>query len=50
MNPTPQPPGYVLWVVRTLEEAGYETWTVGGATLGASAGGLLLFAVVRGEW
>ncbi|TVP58875.1 MAG: CCA tRNA nucleotidyltransferase [Gemmatimonadales bacterium] len=25
------PPGAVRWIARTLEEAGYETWAVGGA-------------------
>ncbi len=25
------PPAYVRWAARTLEEAGYETWAVGGA-------------------
>lgn len=38
----PRPPGYVLWATRTLQEAGYETWAVGGAIrntlLGLSAG------------
>jgi tRNA nucleotidyltransferase (CCA-adding enzyme) len=28
----------VRWIVRTLEEAGYETWTVGGAVRDALAG------------
>ena len=27
----PDPPGAVLWFVRRLESAGYETWAVGGA-------------------
>lgn len=31
MDRTPQAPGYVRWVTRTLEAAGYETWAVGGA-------------------
>jgi tRNA nucleotidyltransferase (CCA-adding enzyme) len=31
-------PEAVRWVVRTLEEAGYETWTVGGAVRDALAG------------
>jgi tRNA nucleotidyltransferase (CCA-adding enzyme) len=30
-DPVPQPPGYVLWAAKTLEEAGYETWAVGGS-------------------
>lgn len=35
--PIPVPPA-VRWIVRTLEEAGYETWTVGGAVRDALAG------------
>ncbi len=31
MDPTPLVPDYVRWAVETLERAGYETWTVGGA-------------------
>jgi len=31
MSGTLRAPGYVRWVTRTLEEAGYETWAVGGA-------------------
>lgn len=31
-------PGAVRWIVRTLEEAGFETWTVGGAVRDALAG------------
>jgi len=31
MDQNPRAPGYVRWVTRTLEEAGYETWAVGGA-------------------
>ncbi|HCO14080.1 MAG TPA: polynucleotide adenylyltransferase, partial [Gemmatimonadetes bacterium] len=27
----PIAPGAVRWIVRTLEEAGYEAWAVGGA-------------------
>ncbi|MDG2240875.1 MAG: hypothetical protein P8L30_11800 [Longimicrobiales bacterium] len=27
----PSPPDSVLWIVKTLEEAGHETWAVGGA-------------------
>ncbi len=43
MSPVrPRPPGYVRWIVRTLEEAGFETWAVGGAVrntlLGLDAG------------
>ncbi len=30
-SPTPQPPGYVRWAAGVLEDAGYETWVVGGA-------------------
>lgn len=28
---TPRAPGAVRWIARTLEEAGFETWAVGGA-------------------
>jgi len=31
MDVTPEAPAHVRWVVRTLEEEGYETWAVGGA-------------------
>lgn len=31
-------PGAVRWIVRTLEEAGFETWAVGGAVRDALAG------------
>ncbi len=31
-------PGEVLWIVRTLEKAGFETWTVGGAVRDALHG------------
>ena len=31
------PPGAVRWITRTLEEAGYETWAVGGAVRDAMA-------------
>ena len=31
-------PGAVRWIVRTLEENGFETWTVGGAVRDALAG------------
>ena len=31
MTGKPSAPGGVRWVTRTLEEAGYETWAVGGA-------------------
>ncbi len=30
-NPEVSPPDQVLWIWRTLEEAGFETWIVGGA-------------------
>lgn len=33
------PPGDVVWICRTLEEAGYEAWAVGGAVRDALAGG-----------
>ncbi len=32
------PPGAVRWICRTLEEAGYETWAVGGAVRDALVG------------
>lgn len=32
-------PAEVAWIARTLEEAGFETWTVGGAVRDALAGG-----------
>lgn len=32
------PPDAVLWIVRTLEERGHETWTVGGAVRDAIRG------------
>jgi tRNA nucleotidyltransferase (CCA-adding enzyme) len=31
VRPHPVAPATVRWIVRTLEEAGYETWAVGGA-------------------
>ncbi len=34
----PEPPRAVRWIARTLEEAGYETWTVGGAIRDALLG------------
>lgn len=37
-------PGYVRWVTRTLEEEGYETWTVGGAVRNA------LLGIPSGDW
>lgn len=42
MNPKPvappSPPGAVRWITRTLEEAGFETWAVGGAVRDALLG------------
>lgn len=42
MTFSPTPPEAVLWIATTLEEAGFETWVVGGAIrdllLGRSAG------------
>jgi tRNA nucleotidyltransferase (CCA-adding enzyme) len=40
----PEAPGAVRWIVRTLEEAGYETWAVGGAVRDALAG------IPSGDW
>lgn len=34
----PEVPGAVRWIARTLEEAGFETWAVGGAVRDALAG------------
>ena len=34
----PIAPGAVRWIARTLEEAGYETWAVGGAVRDALLG------------
>ncbi|MBT8398069.1 MAG: CCA tRNA nucleotidyltransferase, partial [Gemmatimonadetes bacterium] len=44
MDPTPQVPDYVRWVVDTLEQAGYETWTVGGAVRNT------LLGIPPGDW
>ncbi len=44
MDRTPRPPGAVRWVVRTLHEAGYETWAVGGAIRNT------LLGVPSGDW
>jgi tRNA nucleotidyltransferase (CCA-adding enzyme) len=38
------PPGAVRWICRTLEEAGFETWAVGGAVRDALAG------IPSGDW
>jgi tRNA nucleotidyltransferase (CCA-adding enzyme) len=40
----PEPPPAVRWITRTLEEAGFETWAVGGAVRDA------LLGHVSGEW
>lgn len=40
----PRPPGYVLWAARTLEDAGYETWAVGGAIRNT------LLGIPTGDW
>jgi len=44
MDRDPQVPGYVRWVTRTLEEAGYETWAVGGAIRNT------LLGLPAGDW
>jgi tRNA nucleotidyltransferase/poly(A) polymerase len=44
MTPSPKPPAYVLWVVKTLEAAGYETWSVGGAIRNT------LLGLPAGDW
>lgn len=41
---TPDAPGYVRWAARTLEEAGYETWAVGGAIRNT------LLGLPSGDW
>jgi len=38
------PPGFVRWATRVLEEAGYETWAVGGAVRNA------LLGLPYGDW
>ena len=43
-DPTPQPPGYVRWAAKTLEDAGYETWAVGGAIRNT------LLGIPEGDW
>jgi tRNA nucleotidyltransferase (CCA-adding enzyme) len=47
MSPAPraiEAPGAVRWICRTLEEAGFETWAVGGAVRDALSG------VPSGDW
>ena len=41
---TPKAPDQVCWIARTLEEAGFETWTVGGAVRDA------LFGTPSEDW
>lgn len=41
---TPKPPGAVRWIVRTLEEEGFDTWAVGGAVRDA------LLGIHGGDW
>ncbi|MGW8265115.1 MAG: CCA tRNA nucleotidyltransferase [Longimicrobiales bacterium] len=43
-RPTPHPPGYVRWAAQTLEDAGYETWAVGGAIRNT------LLGIPSGDW
>jgi len=43
-DPTPQPPGYVRWAAKILEDAGYETWAVGGAIRNT------LLGLPEGDW
>lgn len=43
-HPTPHPPGYVRWAAQILEDAGYETWAVGGAIRNT------LLGVPSGDW
>jgi tRNA nucleotidyltransferase/poly(A) polymerase len=40
----PNPPGYVRWAAQTLEDAGYETWAVGGAIRNT------LLGIPSGDW
>ncbi len=40
----PEAPGAVRWIARTLEEAGHDTWAVGGAVRDALAG------IPSGDW
>jgi tRNA nucleotidyltransferase (CCA-adding enzyme) len=44
MDRQPSAPGFVRWVTRTLEDAGYETWAVGGAVRNA------LLGLPSGDW
>ena len=44
MERRPSPPGFVRWVTRTLEDAGYETWAVGGAVRNT------LLGLPSGDW
>jgi tRNA nucleotidyltransferase/poly(A) polymerase len=43
-DPVPRAPGYVRWATRTLEEAGFETWAVGGAIRNT------LLGIPSGDW
>jgi tRNA nucleotidyltransferase (CCA-adding enzyme) len=44
MKPKPSAPKFVRWVTRTLEDAGYETWAVGGAVRNT------LLGLPSGDW
>ena len=44
MDPKPSAPTFVRWVTRTLEDAGYETWAVGGAVRNT------LLGLPSGDW
>jgi len=44
MDRKPQAPGYVRWITKTLEDAGFETWAVGGAVRNA------LLGLPAGDW
>ncbi len=44
MERRPSAPGFVRWVTRTLEDAGYETWAVGGAVRNT------LLGLPSGDW
>jgi tRNA nucleotidyltransferase (CCA-adding enzyme) len=44
MDRRPTAPGFVRWVASTLEDAGYETWAVGGAVRNA------LLGLPSGDW
>jgi tRNA nucleotidyltransferase/poly(A) polymerase len=44
MDVIPSPPGFVRWATQTLEDAGFETWAVGGAIRNT------LLGIASGDW